>query len=265
MPAAHIVDLADFVTLCDGDQGVDHVGNEGEVAGLLAIADDGQRLVGQELGEKNAEHRAIGSAGPRARSIDVEKAHRNGRQTIDLGPMHDQLLAEIFGQRVGIARIGRRGFGRRIARGNAVAGGGSDVDQPLYGMAARGLKHAKRTVDIGAEIGLGFLDRGHDVGARGEVKHPLGSAVAVAITAARSATSASTIAQKRISVVLLEVSAPADNQIVEHADRTALGQQAIHEVTADKAGAARHQINSYRRCQVLAPSKSARYEAFMRA
>jgi hypothetical protein len=45
--------------------------------------------------------------------------------------------------------------------------------------------------------------------------------------------------QAWISIVLLEVSVPADNQIVEHADRAALGKQAINEVASDETGATR--------------------------
>src|SRR5258708_1135454 len=41
-PAANIVDFADFVTLGDRDQRIDHVGHEGEVSGLLAVADHGE-------------------------------------------------------------------------------------------------------------------------------------------------------------------------------------------------------------------------------
>jgi hypothetical protein len=59
--------------------------------------------------------------------------------------------------------------------------------------------------------------------------------------------------QTRISIVLLEVSAPADDQIIEHANRAPLRQKAIHQVTTDKSGAARHQIDSNRHCHEAAP------------
>src|SRR5580700_3059759 len=48
--------------------------------------------------------------------------------------------------------------------------------------------------------------------------------------------------------MVLEVSAPADDKTVEHAHRAALRQQAVDEVAADKTGAARHQVDSCRRC-----------------
>src|SRR5580692_12821771 len=48
--------------------------------------------------------------------------------------------------------------------------------------------------------------------------------------------------------MLLEVSAPADDKRVERAHRAALRQQAVDKVAADKTGAARHQVDSCRRC-----------------
>ena len=51
----------------------------------------------------------------------------------------------------------------------------------------------------------------------------------------------------RISVVLLEVSAAADDKAVERADAAALRQQLVDEMAADEARPARHQIDS-RRC-----------------
>src|SRR5580693_858227 len=48
--------------------------------------------------------------------------------------------------------------------------------------------------------------------------------------------------------MMLEVSAPADDKAVERAHRAALRQQAVDEVAADETGAARHQVDSCRRC-----------------
>ena len=64
LTTAHIVNFADFVTLRDGDQGIDHIGDEGEIPGLFAITDNCQRFLGQQLSEENAEYRAVGSTGP---------------------------------------------------------------------------------------------------------------------------------------------------------------------------------------------------------
>src|SRR5580698_5155943 len=48
--------------------------------------------------------------------------------------------------------------------------------------------------------------------------------------------------------MMLEVSAPADDKRVERPHRTALRQQAVDQVAADKTGPARHQVDSCRRC-----------------
>ena len=95
-PAPNVVDFADFVTLGDRDQRIDHIGHESKVPGLLAIADHRERLAGQQLGQENPEHRAISAAGARTRPVDVEEPHRHRRKPVDLGPVHDQLLAQIF-------------------------------------------------------------------------------------------------------------------------------------------------------------------------
>src|ERR1700722_12828549 len=173
--AADVVDFADLVALGDREQRIDDVAHEGEVAGLLAVAHDRERLAGHELGEKDAEHRAVAAARPCARPIHVEQAPRRGWQPIDARPVHDELLAEIFCQRIGVARIGRGRFGRRIPLGNAVAGGRRHIDEAPDRMRAGGLEDVERALDIGAIIGLGLLDRGNDVGAGREVKDALGT------------------------------------------------------------------------------------------
>src|ERR1700722_1350251 len=208
-PAPNIVDFADFVTLGERDQRIDHIGHEGKIPGLLAVADHGQRLAGQELRQENPEHGTISPAGTRPRPINVEETHRHRRQPVDLGPMHDELLAQILGQGIGVARIGRGGFGRRIVRRDAVAGRGGDINQALDAVAAGHLQHAKGAVDVGAEIGFRLLDRGHDVGAGRQMEHPLDAS-----GGSRHGGGIGDIAfddrELRILVMMLEVSAPAD-------------------------------------------------------
>src|ERR1700692_400406 len=91
-PAANIVDFGDFVTLGDRDQRIDHIGQQGKVPGLLAVADHCERLSGQELSQENPEYRAISPAGARPRSVNVEETHRHRRKPVNLGPMDDELL-----------------------------------------------------------------------------------------------------------------------------------------------------------------------------
>ena len=114
-------------------------------------------------------------------------------------------------------------------------------------MAAGRLQHAKGAVDVGAEIGFRLLDRGHDVGAGRKMEHPLdagggrGHGGGIGDIAFDDR-------ELRIPVMMLEVSAPADDKRVERAHRAALRQQAVDEVAADKTGPARHQVYSCRRC-----------------
>ena len=83
------------------------VGDEGEVAGLGPVADDGQRLPVEFLGEKHAKDRTVGAGRPRARTVDVEQAERDDRQPVDLRPVERVLLAGVLGQGVRILRADR--------------------------------------------------------------------------------------------------------------------------------------------------------------
>ena len=47
----------------------------------------------------------------------------------------------------------------------------------------------------------------------------------------------------RIALVLLQIAAPADNEIVEHANTTALVDQTIDKMASDEARTARDQVN----------------------
>src|SRR6202011_5428937 len=74
--AAHVVTAARVVRFGGGNQRRDGVGDVGEIALLGAVADDGQRLAGAELREEHTEHRAVGAAGARAGTVDVEEPQR---------------------------------------------------------------------------------------------------------------------------------------------------------------------------------------------
>ena len=120
-------------------------------------------------------------------------------------------------------------------------------------MPARRLEDAKRAVHVGPEISFRFLDRGDDVGARGEVED------AIAASSRRHNGRVGNIgfdeAKARIAVMLLEISEPSDSQVIEDADRTALSEEAIDEMTADKTGATRHQINPRRHRHLAIPPR----------
>ena len=63
-----------------------------------------------------------------------------------------------------------------------------------------------------------------------------------ASTARTSATSASKISSSRITLVLFQIAAPADNEIVEHANAATIGDQTIDKMTANEARSSCHQI-----------------------
>ena len=119
---ADIHDFTSDLALNRHDKRVDDILHIGEIPRLRAIADNGQRLARQFLRQKYAEHGAITAGGTRTRAEYVEGAERIRRQTVCLAPMHDHLLAEIFGQRVRVHGVDRRGFGRWKNIGQAVAG-----------------------------------------------------------------------------------------------------------------------------------------------
>ena len=122
LSGAEIECLAGIGAVRDRQQTGDGVCHVGEVAGLGAVADDGEGLPGAELREEHAEYRAIGPTGPGTRAVDIEKAYRDGGKAVELGPVNDKLLAEIFGQRVRVAGICRCCLRRRVGFGDAVAG-----------------------------------------------------------------------------------------------------------------------------------------------
>ena len=91
------------------------IGDVDEVAPLGAVADDRERLAGELLGEKDAEHRAIGAGGARARAVGVEDADGVDRQPVDLAPVERRLLALVLAQRIGILRRERMIFAVGVA------------------------------------------------------------------------------------------------------------------------------------------------------
>ena len=48
--ASDVVDFADFVTFGNCDQRINDIADEGEIPGLLTIADDREGLAGEKLG-----------------------------------------------------------------------------------------------------------------------------------------------------------------------------------------------------------------------
>ena len=159
--------------------------------------------------------------------------------------MHDELFAEIFGQRIGIARVGGGGLRRRIDVRYAVAGRGCDVDDALDAVRARAFEHRECAVDVGAKIGFRLLDRWHDVRARGQMKNTLNAG-----TGGHHRRLVRDIAlddfKRGIAGVLVEIRPPADHEIVEDAHTSTLGQKPIDQVAANESGSPGDQVQHSR-------------------
>ena len=101
-------------------------------------------------------------------------------------------------------------------------------------MAARGLEHRERAIDIGAKIGFRLLNRRNDVSARRKMENSFR-----ARTRRIDGTHIGNIGlddlKARIAVVLLQIAAPADNEIVEDANMAALVDQPIDKMASDEA------------------------------
>src|SRR2546430_13458104 len=130
-----------------------------EIARLAAVADNGQGLPRQLLCQEHAEHRAIGAAGARPRTVNIEQPQRGHWEVVDLPPMQQYLFAEILGEGIGIARIDRGGFRRRIDLGNAVTGGRRGVEQLAHAMLSNRLNDRIAATNIYVQVTLPVLHR----------------------------------------------------------------------------------------------------------
>src|SRR2546427_6910969 len=170
LAGAEVVHATDPRTFCRREKSVGHVSHVSEIAGLRTVADDSVRPAGQLLAQENAEYRAIGARCPRARAIRVEDPDRVDRQLVDAMPVERRLLAQIFRERVRIARLDRMVFACRYA-GQAVAGRGGGIDEFLHPRVPRALEHMCRALNVGRHVLEGALDGGDDVADPREVKY----------------------------------------------------------------------------------------------
>jgi hypothetical protein len=113
--ATHIIHISALVARRNCRQGVDYVGDVSEVTALFPVTHDRERLAGRKLRQEHAKNRAVGSASAGSRTVNIEEPQRDRRQSVDLRPMQDELLAKVLGRRVGIARVGWRGFDLIVA------------------------------------------------------------------------------------------------------------------------------------------------------
>ena len=234
---ADIHDLARHFALHRHDEGVDDIADKGEIAGLAAVADHGQRLAGELLREEHAEHGAVGTGGAGARAEDVEGAQAVAWQAVGAAPMHDILLAEIFRQRVRVHGADFGGLRRGKFIRQAITRRGRHIDQPLHPGLTRRFKRGDGAVDVGMVIAQRMLDAGHHIGERGDMEHPIdilemGRRIGVIgdIHLVK--------AERGIVAASVEIFRPAGGEIVEDGDIMAVAEQSVGNVTADESGAA---------------------------
>ena len=120
--SSNIEDLTRVFTTGRQNKRLGHIAHIYEVSGLSTVANDGIRLACQLLGEKHTKYRPIGATGTGARPISVKDSEGNCWKVVNIGPVENELFAEIFCQCIGISRIGRSGFRRRVIDRHSVTG-----------------------------------------------------------------------------------------------------------------------------------------------
>src|SRR5258705_11081850 len=109
---------------------------------------------------------------------------------------------------------------------------------------ARRFQHVERAIDVRSEIGLGLLDRRHDVGPGGEMEYP-----ARARTGAHHGRLVRDVTvddlQAGISLVLPQVAAASNPEAVEHPNHLALRDQAVDQMAADEAPTSCDEVQSH--------------------
>ena len=136
-----------------------------EVAGLLAVAEDGDRLAAQQVAGEDAEHALIRVAEGLARAVDAEHAQRcDAEIEAEVGPlrscMHVALGGELGDAVVGIRQAGFA-LGRRHGLAVAVERHRAGIDQPRHLVLQAQLENVQRAFDIGAQV-RGRIGEGAD-------------------------------------------------------------------------------------------------------
>ena len=205
--------------------GAHGVGDEGEVAALLAVAVDARGLAAQARRREARHHGGVLALRILARSEHVEVAERDGLESVELviEPAID--LARVLLERVRRARIRRHRLDLRQLLGVAVGRRRRREDHAPHARLARALEHVERAVDVGA-IGARPARRrcAAPTGSRprGTRRRRPRTARAAVAGSARSPRISSMLAERLREIRL----APA-REVVEHAHAEARGEQAV--------------------------------------
>ncbi len=212
-----------------------HRADEGEVAGLLAVAVDGQRHAAQCGVDEGRHDGGIRVAGRLERPVDVEEAEREHGQAVGVPEGHGVGLGGLLAHRVG--RDGRGAH--RLALGQLAVGPVDrrrrrDDDVEVAGAAGR-LEHLERAGGVGVVGGHRVEHRPGDRGQGAEVHDG-----ARALTRGVERGGVEDRSLEQADAGALEVGAAAGRQVVEGDDLVDVGagEQLAAEVGADEAGAA---------------------------
>jgi hypothetical protein len=237
LAGAYIVDFPWTAAIGCRKQRIDRIADKSEVARLSAVADNGQRLSGAELREKDSEDGSVGAAGPDARPINVEEPQRHRRQSIYPRPMKHELFAEIFGQRIWIAGVGGRRLRSGIHVRDPVARRRGGIHKPPRPMPTRRLEGREGAVDVGAKISIRQFDRRHDIGAPGQVKNPI-STLARGLDRCGIGNIGNYDLKPVPAEVLLQIGSASDGKVVDDPHPPPGLDQSVDEVAADKTRSA---------------------------
>jgi len=144
------------------DVRLDHVGDEGEVTGLLPVAVDDRGLAGEEPGDELRDHRGILGLGVLPGAVDVEVAQEYCPDAVEIRKNLPVALVRKLRDRVGGERVWDHTLMLGEDRGVAVDRGGRGGNHGRHPAVLRRDEHAHRAGHVRLVRGEGILHRpGH--------------------------------------------------------------------------------------------------------
>lgn len=230
---ADVERFAGDVALGGEDVRLDGVIDEGEVAGLLAVAvDDGTLAVEHEVDELR-DDRSVVAVGVLARAEDVEVPERGRVDVVEVAELERELLGVVLRERVGRFWLGlhRLDFGESVGRAVHRRGGGDDGRIDI-GFAGR-VQDCRGAGAVGVGGRDGVVDAPRDRGDRSLVEHVVdavgGVGHRVRVTDVR-------LVERERSLVLewIEVLLAPGREIVDATDVVAAVEQRLGEIRSDE-------------------------------
>ena len=224
-----------------GHDAADDVVHVGEVALVVAVVEDVDRLAGQDVaGEQEQRH-----VRPAPGAIDGEEAQARDRQPIEIGVGVRHHLVGLLGRGVERQRVlGVLVHRERHLRVGAVDGAGRGEDQVLDLVVTATLQDVQRADQVAVGICMGVLDGIAHARLRGQVHHALEARLCKQRVDAGSVGQVQP-AEREVVVVpqdleprFLQRRVVVVVQVIEPDDLVATVEQAAGRVEADEAGGA---------------------------